>query len=137
VTACCLGLVPSPSGRAPHRFIPRLRGPLGAYFSFPADPFCCPGCSSCSGLISGFRASEARPGVAFLTCRSSCCFFFLTGFRFCLSALAQQGFVFPFFHALKPSRSQDNHPVQIFCKPSCCCFAVVTLPLVCLLLLCS
>jgi hypothetical protein len=42
-----------------------------------------------------------------------------------------------FSPALKPSRSQDNHPVQIFCKPSCCCFGVVTLPLIWLLLLCS
>jgi hypothetical protein len=62
--------------RASCRFIPRLQVPWVLVFPFPADPFCCSGCSSCCGLISGFRASEARPGVEFLTCRPSCCFLF-------------------------------------------------------------
>jgi hypothetical protein len=62
--------------RASCRFIPRLQVPWVLVFPFPADPFCCSGCSSCCGLISRFRASEARPGVEFLTCRPSCCFLF-------------------------------------------------------------
>jgi hypothetical protein len=49
-----------------------------------------------SRLFSGFGASEAGPGVGFLSCRPSCWqFFSLIDFRFCLSSLAQQGFVFP------------------------------------------
>jgi hypothetical protein len=103
-------------------------------FPFPADPFCRPGCSSCCGLISGFRASEAHPGVGFLTCRPSCCFFYR--FPFLPVCTCSAGICFPHFSpVLNPSHSQDNHPVQIFCKPSCCCFGVVSLPLVSLLLL--
>jgi hypothetical protein len=51
-------------------------------------------------LISGFRASEAHPGVGFLTCRAKLLFSFLTDFRFCLSALAHQGFVSTIFFLL-------------------------------------
>jgi hypothetical protein len=101
------------AGCAPRRFIPRLRGPLGACFSFSRR--------SLSRLFIVQRFDFWVP------CQrsSSWCwiphlppnllFFFLTDFRFCLSALAQQGFVFPIFFMLLSHRAaRTTIPCRFF-----------------------
>jgi hypothetical protein len=115
VTACCLRLVPSPTGRAPRRFIPRLRGPLGVCFSF-----------SCRSVLLS-RLFIVQRFDFWVPCQrsSSWCwiphlppkllfFFSPISVSACLHLLSRDLFS-PFFSpALKPSHSQDNRPVQIF-----------------------
>jgi hypothetical protein len=94
---------------------PGYEDPWVLVFPFPADPFCCPGYSSCSGLISEFRASEAHPGVGFLTCRPSCCFFSSPiSVSACLHLLSRDLF-FPFFFMLLSHRTaRTTIPCRFF-----------------------
>jgi hypothetical protein len=103
---------------------PRERSFLGVCLSV----WPCATIDSCTGSQWWF----SFPTVSFVFRKKIffyCCWFLSR------RSFASAGWSSPIF--LLPSRSQDNHPVQIFCKPSCCCFGVVTLPLISLLLLCS